>query len=168
MSWSSRDHLHIFCLVYQKVCWNAEQLSSKRTQRPSVQTADLICPLCFKSRSKCLFSILSLCCSCCSWFCGRGTKVADRTRITEERDTGSSHSGCYREVDTHTETQIDTQTHIHTAINDKDSCSHWSLCYCPHSWLRKQMYSVNQTKTNRYCTVCMIWFLIHSSSLHQW
>lgn len=28
--------------------------------------------------------------------------MADRTRFAEERDTSSSHSGCYREVDKHT------------------------------------------------------------------
>lgn len=48
--------------------------------------------------------------------------MADRTRIAEARDTGSADSGSYREVDTH------THTNIHIVINNKDSSSHWSLC----------------------------------------
>lgn len=39
-------------------------------------------------------------------------------------------------------------THTHTEAGDSDLCFHRF-----HSWLRKQMYSVNQTKTNRYCGI---------------
>lgn len=77
--------------------------------------------------------------SFCSWFCGWGAKMADRTATVVERDAGGSHSSSYWEVHTHKHTHL-----------QKDIKWGWPLCYRFHSWLRKQMYSVNQTKTNRY------------------
>lgn len=41
-------------------------------------------------------------------------------------------------------------TVFNSDIIDNESSCHLSLCSFPHSWLRKQMYSINQTKTKRY------------------